>query len=90
MLCCKLKVALPFAYRIGLINPYRVLNLGLVYDVSLQDYINLLHSFNYTKKLISLFTRSSTYNCTSTGPLKYFDLNYLAFVVFVTEILWGQ
>ncbi|PNX63429.1 subtilisin-like protease-like protein, partial [Trifolium pratense] len=55
--------ATPFALGAGHVNPNRALNPGLVYDVGVQDYVNLLCALNITQKNITAITRSSSNDC---------------------------
>ncbi|PON94210.1 Subtilase [Trema orientale] len=70
--------ATPLAMGSGHINPNKALEPGLIYDVVLQDYINLLCALNYTEKNITIITKSASLNC-STPSL---DLNYPSFIAF--------
>ncbi|PON65063.1 Subtilase [Parasponia andersonii] len=70
--------ASPLAMGSGHINPNKALEPGLIYDVALQDYINLLCALNYTDKNITIITKSASLNC-STPSL---DLNYPSFIAF--------
>ncbi|KEH18578.1 subtilisin-like serine protease [Medicago truncatula] len=71
-------VATPFAQGAGHINPNKALNPGLVYDVGVQDYVNLLCALNFTQKNITIITRSSTNDCSKPS----LDLNYPSFIAF--------
>ena len=71
-------VATPFAKGAGHINPNRALDPGLVYDVGVQDYVNLLCALNFTQKNITTITRSSTNDCSKPS----LDLNYPSFIAF--------
>ncbi|WJX86725.1 hypothetical protein P8452_68998 [Trifolium repens] len=72
------KVATPLALGAGHINPNRALDPGLVYDVGVQDYVNLLCALNFTQENISSITRSSTNDCSKPS----LDLNYPSFIAF--------
>jgi len=72
------KAATPFALGAGHINPNRALDPGLVYDVGVQDYVNLLCALNFTQKNITIITRSSTNDCSKPS----LDLNYPSFIAF--------
>ncbi|RDX60379.1 Subtilisin-like protease SBT1.9, partial [Mucuna pruriens] len=71
------KPASPLAMGAGHINPNRALNPGLVYDVGVQDYVNLLCAMNFTQQNIVTITRSSSNNCSNPS----LDLNYPSFIV---------
>ncbi|CAJ2669795.1 unnamed protein product [Trifolium pratense] len=70
--------ATPFALGAGHVNPNRALNPGLVYDVGVQDYVNLLCALNITQKNITAITRSSSNDCSKPS----LDLNYPSFIAF--------
>ncbi|CAJ2663121.1 unnamed protein product [Trifolium pratense] len=72
------KVATPLALGAGHINPNRALDPGLVYDVVVQDYVNLLCALNFTQENITAITRSSTNDCSKPS----LDLNYPSFIAF--------
>ncbi|MCI23507.1 subtilisin-like protease-like, partial [Trifolium medium] len=70
--------ATPFALGAGHVNPNRALHPGLVYDVGVQDYVNLLCALNFTQKNIAAITRSSSNDCSKPS----LDLNYPSFIAF--------
>ncbi|KAK9270678.1 hypothetical protein L1049_026260 [Liquidambar formosana] len=70
--------ATPLAMGAGHINPNKAVDPGLIYDVELQDYVNLLCALNYTMKQIQTITRSSSNNCSNPS----LDLNYPSFISF--------
>ncbi|GAU33618.1 hypothetical protein TSUD_359990 [Trifolium subterraneum] len=74
-------VATPFAMGAGHINPNRALDPGLVYDVGVQDYVNLLCALNFTQENITSITRSSTNDCSKPS----LDLNYPSFIAFFDD-----
>ncbi|XP_019456437.1 PREDICTED: subtilisin-like protease SBT1.9 [Lupinus angustifolius] len=70
--------ASPLAMGAGHINPNKALHPGLVYNVGVQDYVNLLCALNFTQKKITTITRSSYNNCSNPS----LDLNYPSFIAF--------
>ncbi|KAL5075453.1 hypothetical protein RYX36_014437 [Vicia faba] len=71
-------IANPFALGAGHVNPNRAMDPGLVYDVGVQDYVNLLCALNYSQKNISVITRSSSNDCSKPS----LDLNYPSVIAF--------
>lgn len=61
----------PFAYGSGHIRPNRAMDPGLVYDLSVNDYLNFLCGIGYNQTLIRQFS-GSHYEC----PKKYNLLNF--------------
>ncbi|KAL2232535.1 subtilisin-like protease SBT1.9 [Sesamum indicum] len=68
-------IATPLDMGAGQVDPNRALDPGLIYDVTAQDYVNLVCALNYTREQTQSIIRS-TYNCSSPST----DLNYPAFV----------
>ncbi|KAF7830611.1 subtilisin-like protease SBT1.9 [Senna tora] len=75
------KSASPLALGAGHINPNRAIDPGLVYDVEIEDYVNLLCALNFTQKNITVITRSSSYICSKPS----LDLNYPSFIAFFSS-----
>ncbi|TYH04783.1 hypothetical protein ES288_A08G033600v1 [Gossypium darwinii] len=67
------KRATPFAYGSGHVRPNRAMDPGLVYDLTVNDYLNFLCARGYNQNLLSLFS-DKPYAC----PKSYgvMDLNY--------------
>ncbi|XP_019158643.1 PREDICTED: subtilisin-like protease SBT5.3 isoform X2 [Ipomoea nil] len=55
--------ATPFAYGAGHIRPTRAANPGLVYDLSLTDYVNFLCAQGYNHTYIKTFVGTTPYKC---------------------------
>ncbi|XP_062113908.1 subtilisin-like protease SBT3 [Humulus lupulus] len=70
--------ASPLAMGAGHINPNKALEPGLIYDVELEDYVNLLCALDYTEKHIKIITKSASVNCSTPSS----DLNYPSFIAF--------
>ncbi|OIW02820.1 hypothetical protein TanjilG_29596 [Lupinus angustifolius] len=73
-----------YAYGSGLVNPVKAINPGLVFDLSKDDYINLLCNIGYdTPKIRKISGENST--CPSSTPQKSVvkDFNYPALATHV-------
>ncbi|ONK65590.1 uncharacterized protein A4U43_C07F38650 [Asparagus officinalis] len=73
-----LKPANALAIGAGHVDPVRAKNPGLVYDLGVQDYINLLCTMNYTEEQIKRFMPEPS-ACSKFGG-GVGDLNYPSFV----------
>ncbi|KAF8030557.1 hypothetical protein BT93_E2862 [Corymbia citriodora subsp. variegata] len=73
--------ASPVGMGAGHVDPNKALDPGLIYDVTPQDYVNLMCAMNYTSKQIQMVTRSSSYNCSNPS----LDLNYPSFIAFFSS-----
>ncbi|KAH7387138.1 hypothetical protein KP509_16G007400 [Ceratopteris richardii] len=69
----------PFAYGAGHVNPTAALDPGLVYDLSVQDYVNFLCSLGYKDAYLQIFTKGK-YECTNE-LFRARDLNYPSFAL---------
>ncbi|XP_057449586.1 subtilisin-like protease SBT1.7 [Lotus japonicus] len=70
------KPATPFDFGAGHVNPVPALNPGLIYDLTVDDYLNYLCSLNYTSKRIEVLAKRK-FKC--NGKKHYF--NYPSFAV---------
>ncbi|XP_038885776.1 subtilisin-like protease SBT3 [Benincasa hispida] len=75
----KNRFASPLAMGSGHINPNKAIDPGLVYDMGIQDYVNLLCALNYTKSQIQTITRLDSNDCENPSM----DLNYPSFIIIV-------
>ncbi|EOY11902.1 Xylem serine proteinase 1, putative [Theobroma cacao] len=67
------KKATPFAYGGGHVRPNRAMDPGLVYDLTVDDYLNYLCSRGYNQSMIRLFS-DKPYTCPKSFSLS--DFNY--------------
>eukprot|EP00268_Persea_americana_P028015 TRINITY_DN2725_c0_g1_i5.p1 TRINITY_DN2725_c0_g1~~TRINITY_DN2725_c0_g1_i5.p1 ORF type:complete len:237 (+),score=29.56 TRINITY_DN2725_c0_g1_i5:266-976(+) len=67
------KVADPFDYGGGIVNPNRARDPGLIYDMGMTDYVHYLYSIGYNSSAISALTLQSTV-CPRKSP-SILDLN---------------
>ncbi|XP_023633595.1 subtilisin-like protease SBT1.9 [Capsella rubella] len=73
----------PLAVGAGHVSTNSVLNPGLIYDTSPQDFINFLcHNAKQSRKLINIITRSNlSYACKNPSPY----LNYPSIIAYFTS-----
>lgn len=69
--------ASPLVMGSGHINPNKALDPGLIYDMNLEGYVNLLCALNYSNNQIQVITKSFP---TCSAPS--LDLNYPSFIAF--------
>ncbi|XP_062081329.1 subtilisin-like protease SBT5.3 [Humulus lupulus] len=72
------KKATPFEYGSGHVQPNRAMDPGLVYDRTIEDYLNFLCAHGYDESLVKLFYRKP-YKCSKSFTLANF--NYPSIVV---------
>ncbi|KAK6937349.1 PA domain [Dillenia turbinata] len=65
-----------WAFGAGHVNPERAVDPGLVYDLTVRDYVNFLCASNYTPRDIRTITHTPV-KCSGV-PLKPWNLNYPA------------
>ncbi|XP_014497261.2 subtilisin-like protease Glyma18g48580 [Vigna radiata var. radiata] len=68
------KLANPFAYGSGHVQPNSAIDPGLVYDLSLVDYLNFLCASGYDQELISALNFNKRFICSGSHSIT--DLNY--------------
>lgn len=73
------KRATPFSYGSGHIRPNRAMDPGLVYDLTVKDYLNFLCALGYNATSMGVFYKEP-YKCPSK-PVKLEDLNYPSIAV---------
>ncbi|KAK8354380.1 hypothetical protein V6Z11_A05G216600 [Gossypium hirsutum] len=76
-----LRPARPLAMGAGHINPNKALHPGLMYDVTVEDYVNLLCALKFTAQQIKIITKSSPNNCSNPS----LDLNYPSFIAYFND-----
>ncbi len=70
--------ATPFSYGAGHIRPNRAMNPGLVYDLTVNDYLDFLCAIGYNETSIELFAEGP-YHCPKSASL--LDFNYPSITV---------
>ena len=74
------KPSTPFDHGAGHVDPVSALNPGLVYDLTVDDYLNFLCALNYTEWQITSLARRK-FQCDSSKKYSVTDLNYPSFAV---------
>ncbi|TQE12172.1 hypothetical protein C1H46_002242 [Malus baccata] len=74
------KPSTPFDHGAGHVDPISALNPGLVYDLTVDDYLNFLCALNYSASEISTLAKRS-YTCDEKKRYSVRDLNYPSFAV---------
>ncbi|XP_024029601.1 subtilisin-like protease SBT5.4 isoform X1 [Morus notabilis] len=69
--------ATPFAYGAGHVQPNRAMDPGLVYDLTIDDYLNLLCAHGYNETTIKLFS-NKPYKCSKSFTLVNFNYPSIA------------
>ncbi|MCL7033555.1 hypothetical protein MKW94_005447 [Papaver nudicaule] len=72
------QAASPFAFGSGHVDPEKASDPGLVYDITISDYLNYICTLNYTSSQIAQLARRN-YNCPRNGQAG--DLNYPSFAL---------
>lgn len=74
------KPSTPFDHGAGHVDPVSALNPGLVYDLTVDDYVNFLCALKYPASEIKLVTRGN-FTCDASKQYSVNDLNYPSFAV---------
>ncbi|CAA2958494.1 subtilisin-like protease [Olea europaea subsp. europaea] len=74
------KPSTPFDHGAGHVDPISALNPGLVYDLTVEDYLNFLCALNYTTLQINALAKRN-FSCDSRKTYSVNDLNYPSFAV---------
>ena len=64
-----------FAYGSGHVNPTAAVHPGLVYEISKEDYLNMLCSLDYSANGISILA-GGAFTCSEESKVNVRDLNY--------------
>ncbi|KAJ6852748.1 subtilisin-like protease precursor [Iris pallida] len=75
------KPATPFDIGAGHVDPIKAIDPGLVYDLTVDDYLEFLCALNYTALQISSMARGSNFTCNSKSSYAISKLNYPSFSV---------
>lgn len=74
------KASTPFDHGAGHVNPVSALNPGLVYDLTVDDYLGFLCALNYTASQINSLARRK-FTCDASKRYSLADFNYPSFAV---------
>ncbi|WOG93032.1 hypothetical protein DCAR_0312311 [Daucus carota subsp. sativus] len=74
------KPSTPFDHGAGHVDPVSALNPGLVYDLTVDDYVDFLCALKYTASEIKLVTRGN-FTCDTSKQYSVNNLNYPSFAV---------
>ncbi|KAK9222751.1 hypothetical protein WN944_011188 [Citrus x changshan-huyou] len=72
--------ATPFSYGAGHVQPNLAMDPGLVYDLTVNDYLNFLCALGYNKNVILLFSTNITYTCPENA-ISLVNFNYPSITV---------
>lgn len=72
------KDSTPFDHGAGHVDPVSALSPGLVYDLTVEDYLGFLCGLNYTSSQINTLARRN-YTCDPSKSYSLYDLNYPSF-----------
>ncbi|KAJ9670538.1 hypothetical protein PVL29_026831 [Vitis rotundifolia] len=82
------KPSTPFDHGAGHVDPVSALNPGLIYDLTVDDYLNFLCAINYTAPQISILAKRN-FTCDADKKYSVADLNYPSFAVPLQTPLGG-
>ncbi|KAL4380205.1 hypothetical protein S245_011458 [Arachis hypogaea] len=71
--------ATPFSYGAGHVDPNSAMDPGLVYDTTMDDYLNFLCALGYHETQLSMFTEGHHYKCATNFSI--LNLNYPSITV---------
>ncbi|KAK3221420.1 hypothetical protein Dsin_008445 [Dipteronia sinensis] len=74
------KPSTPFDHGAGHVDPVSALDPGLVYDLTVDDYLGFLCALNYTESQINMVARKKL-TCDASKKYSVTDLNYPSFAV---------
>ncbi|KAL9457245.1 hypothetical protein AB3S75_006316 [Citrus x aurantiifolia] len=72
--------ATPFSYGAGHVQPNLAMDPGLVYDLTVNDYLNFLCALGYNQNVISLFSTNCSYTCPKNA-ISLVNFNYPSITV---------
>ncbi|XP_057742917.1 subtilisin-like protease SBT5.4 [Arachis stenosperma] len=79
------KATTPFEYGFGHVRPNRAMDPGLVYDTTIDDYLNFLCAIGYDQKRIKVFSGALHHEC--PHGMGVLDFNYPSITV---PVLYGR
>ncbi|XP_044496080.1 subtilisin-like protease SBT1.7 [Mangifera indica] len=83
------KASTPFDHGAGHVDPVSALNPGLVYDLTVDDYLGFLCALNYTESEINSVARRN-FTCDAGKKYSLTDLNYPSFAVNIDAAQMGS
>ncbi|XVF15461.1 hypothetical protein REPUB_Repub09cG0155600 [Reevesia pubescens] len=83
------KASTPFDHGAGHVDPVSALNPGLVYDLTVEDYLGFLCALNYTEIQIRSLARRN-FSCDASKKYRVTDLNYPSFAVNFDTTMGGS
>lgn len=82
------KPSTAFDHGAGHVDPVSALNPGLIYDLTVDDYLNFLCAINYSAPQISILAKRN-FTCDTDKKYSVADLNYPSFAVPLQTPLGG-